>query len=118
MALFALTGGVVRLAGKGPGKGPGKAPVVTEGEAPAPACSAQASAAPAPDTAAPKRQRVNVNTADSAVLTGLPGVGPKTAQKIVEYRKKHGPFRKPADLLKIKGIGRKKLEKIIYYMEL
>ncbi|MBA2848549.1 helix-hairpin-helix domain-containing protein [Thermosulfuriphilus ammonigenes] len=54
----------------------------------------------------------NLNTASAAELELLPGIGPKTAQAIVEYRKAHGPFKSIDELLKVKGIGSKKLEKI------
>lgn len=52
---------------------------------------------------------VNINTAGSAELTTLPGVGEKTAQAIVEYRTTHGPFRQVDDLRQIKGIGSAKI---------
>lgn len=56
---------------------------------------------------------VNVNTADAAALAeNLNGVGPKIAAAIVAYRKEHGPFRKVEDLLQVKGIGPKILERI------
>ena len=51
---------------------------------------------------------VNINTADAETLKNeLSGVGPSRAQAIVEYREKHGPFRKLEDLLKVKGIGKR-----------
>ncbi len=56
--------------------------------------------------------KINVNTADVKKLILLPGIGKKTAEKIVEYRKIHGKFIKSSDLLKVKGIGKKKLKKI------
>ena len=56
---------------------------------------------------------VNVNTADSALIAdSLPGIGLKTAEKIIQYRKKNGAFKQVEDLLLIKGIGDKKLSKI------
>lgn len=54
---------------------------------------------------------VNVNTASPEELETLPGIGEVLAQRIVEYREAHGPFKSPEDLLKIKGIGPKTLEK-------
>ena len=50
---------------------------------------------------------VNINKADVKTLTTLKGIGKDRAQKIVEYREKNGPFQKPADLMKVKGIGKK-----------
>jgi len=44
-------------------------------------------------------------------LIKLPGIGRKTAQKIIEFRNLHGKFKSVNDLLKIKGIGKKKLAK-------
>ena len=42
---------------------------------------------------------VNLNTATEAQLTGLPGIGPKAAQRILEYRKKNGSFKKIEEIL-------------------
>ena len=47
---------------------------------------------------------VNVNTADAAKLEKLPGIGPAKAAAILEYRKDHGFFRVPEDLMKVPGI--------------
>ena len=57
-------------------------------------------AAPKPD-AAP----ININTADVKELMKLEGVGRRVAEKIVEYRDTHGPFKKPEELRKVEGIG-------------
>lgn len=48
---------------------------------------------------------VNVNTASLAELEALPGVGPRAAQRIVEYRTKNGAFKKIEELMKVQGIG-------------
>ena len=61
---------------------------------------------------APSGERINVNTASAEELTALPGIGPSYAQRIVEYREKNGPFRKVEDLLNVRGIGEKTLERI------
>ncbi|MEN3183805.1 MAG: ComEA family DNA-binding protein [Atribacterota bacterium] len=55
---------------------------------------------------------VNVNTASQKELESLPGIGEVLAQRIIEYRETHGPFQTPEDLLKVRGIGPKKLEKL------
>lgn len=55
---------------------------------------------------------ININSADAALLDTLPGIGPSTAQKIVEYRDQNGPFVSVEDLLKIPGIGPSTLEEI------
>ena len=55
---------------------------------------------------------VNINTADAATLAeGLNGVGIKKAQAIVDYRKQHGAFKSVNDLVKVKGINDKLIEK-------
>lgn len=54
--------------------------------------------------------RVNVNTASAAELEMLPGVGPAIASAIIEYRAARGRFASVEDLLRVKGIGAKKLE--------
>ena len=64
---------------------------------------------------APAKLRVlgiplNINTATVDELDILPGIGPKTAQAIVEYRESYGRFAAPEDLLNIPGIGKKKIE--------
>lgn len=52
---------------------------------------------------------IPVNTASVEELDTLPGIGPKTAQAIVEYRETHGKFNSAEDLLQVPGIGPKKL---------
>lgn len=54
---------------------------------------------------------VNINTADAETIAAeLKGVGLSKAKAIVEYRKKHGPFRNPGDLSLVKGIGERTVE--------
>jgi competence protein ComEA len=55
---------------------------------------------------------VNINKAKLEELTLLPGIGTKTAEKIISLRNERGGFKKINDLLDVKGIGEKKLEKI------
>ncbi len=55
---------------------------------------------------------VNVNTATVEELAKLPGVGEVIAQRIVNHREKSGKFKKVDELLVIRGISRKKLEKL------
>ena len=55
---------------------------------------------------------VNINTADAPALSkNIKGVGMKKAQAIIDYREKNGKFNKVEDLMKVKGIGVKLLEK-------
>ena len=55
---------------------------------------------------------IDLNSASVAQLDGLPGVGPATAQAVVDYRSQHGRFRSVDDLLNVRGIGAAKLEQI------
>jgi competence protein ComEA len=55
---------------------------------------------------------VNLNTANQAQLESLPGIGPKAAQRILEYRQKNGNFKKVEDLMNVKGIGEKAFLKL------
>lgn len=55
---------------------------------------------------------VNLNTASQAQLETLPGVGPKAAQRVIEYRKDNGPFKKIEDLMNVKGFGEKTFLKL------
>ncbi|MFR3311316.1 helix-hairpin-helix domain-containing protein [Collinsella stercoris] len=57
-------------------------------------------------------QVVNINTAGLAELDALPGVGPATAQAIIDDREANGPFTAPEDLMRVSGIGEKKFEKL------
>lgn len=55
---------------------------------------------------------VNINTAEAKDLDELPGVGPSTAENIIEHRRHSGKFKSVDDLEDVKGIGPKTLEKI------
>lgn len=55
--------------------------------------------------------KINLNTATVAQLVELKGIGEKTAEKIVEYRKKH-KFSSVDELVNVKGVGAKTLDKI------
>jgi competence protein ComEA len=61
-------------------------------------------------------QEININTADQEMLTQLPGIGPVTAEKIVEYRKVNGKFESVDELTNVKGIGNKTLAKLKPYL--
>lgn len=57
-------------------------------------------------------QPININTATADQLNVLDGVGPKTAQKIIEYREANGGFKSAEELLEVPGIGPAKFEQI------
>lgn len=61
-------------------------------------------------------KRVNINSADSSQLSLLPRVGPSVAQRIVDYRKENGPFKKSEDLMLVQGIGEKTFQLIKPYI--
>jgi len=50
---------------------------------------------------------VNINSASTTDLVALPGIGAKTAARIIEYRQKNGPFKKIEELMNVPGVGEK-----------
>lgn len=61
---------------------------------------------------------ININTASLTELEVLPSIGPKTAQKIIDYRNKWGKFNNKEDIKKVVGIGQKTYEKIVDKIEI
>jgi competence protein ComEA len=55
---------------------------------------------------------VNLNTATVTELQTLPGIGAKTAERILQYREKNGPFKKIEELMNVQGIGEKSFLKL------
>ena len=56
--------------------------------------------------------KINLNTADAAALTTLPGIGAGKAEEIIRYRERNGMFKKPEDLMKVPGIKEKAFERV------
>jgi competence protein ComEA len=56
--------------------------------------------------------KVNINSASVEQLSALPGIGPKLAARIVEYRQKSGAFKSVQELMNVKGVGEKNFEKL------
>lgn len=55
---------------------------------------------------------ININIASQSELESLPGIGPTTAQKIIEYRDTNGPFLNTEDIINVSGIGPGTYERI------
>jgi competence protein ComEA len=55
---------------------------------------------------------VNLNSATVAQIASLPGIGPKTADLVVQYRQKNGPFKKIEEIMNVRGVGEKSFLKI------
>jgi len=58
---------------------------------------------------AEEAEKININTATAKELVKLKRVGPKYAEKIIEYREQN-PFEAPEDIMKVSGIGQKTFE--------
>ncbi|HUQ87335.1 MAG TPA: helix-hairpin-helix domain-containing protein [Vicinamibacterales bacterium] len=76
-------------------------PAFAATQSPTPVAAAEAS-----------KPAINLNTATLEQLQTLPGIGPKTAERILEYRTKSGSFKRIEDLMNVKGIGEKSFLKI------
>ena len=80
-------------------------PAPTPGTTPARASSRSNAKPPVTGT-------ININTASATELEALPGIGAKTAARIVEYRQKNGPFKKIEELMNVRGVGEKNFLKL------
>jgi competence ComEA-like helix-hairpin-helix protein len=72
--------------------------------------------AASPATKKPPAHPIDINSASSAQLQEVPGIGPATADKILAMRKSYGAFKSVDDLLSVRGIGPKRLEKMRKYL--
>lgn len=73
-------------------------------------CAGHSGAAQVQEAAPPEAPRaqselIDLNTATAMELDTLPGVGPRTAERILEYRREHGGFERIEDLMDVRGIG-------------
>jgi competence ComEA-like helix-hairpin-helix protein len=59
---------------------------------------------------------INLNTATVAQLETLPGIGPGLANRIIEHRRKHGPFKRPQDLIIVRGFSAKRFRQIAHLL--
>jgi competence protein ComEA len=69
-------------------------------------------ATPFPQVVATTTDLIDINTATTAELDTLPGIGPTTAQKIIDYRTANGPFVSTEDIINVSGIGPASYERI------
>jgi competence protein ComEA len=72
----------------------------------------QASRPAKPAATAMSTEVINLNSATAAQIAGLPGIGPKVAGLVVEYRQKNGPFKKIEEVMNVRGIGEKSFLRI------
>ena len=83
-------------------------PLLVAAQAPTPAARTAPRSAAKGAPAGP----ININTATATELQALPGVGARTAERIVEYRQKNGPFKKVEELMNVRGVGEKNFLKL------
>ena len=106
-ALRSMAGGQAADAGRSPGAGAGAAGTGAVGTG-----AVGTGAAGGVDSGSGGAPRVNLNQADSLQLQTLPGIGEKTAEKILQYREQHGGFRSTEELKNVSGIKEKSFERI------
>ena len=88
------------------------APLMAEGADRAQRSSKPAAIPVAKPPVAASTAVINLNTATSAQIATLPGIGPKTADLIVQYRTKNGAFKKIEEIMNVRGIGEKSFLKL------
>jgi competence protein ComEA len=66
-------------------------------------------------TSAPQHP-INLNSATVTELMQLPKIGAKTAERVIQFRKEHGGFRRSEELMNVKGIGEKSFVKLKPYL--
>jgi competence protein ComEA len=58
--------------------------------------------------------RININTASVAELQTLPGIGPKLAERVIAHRQKHGAFKRPQDIIIVRGFSANRYRQIAH----
>jgi len=71
-----------------------------------------------PDSLARVEERININTASIEELQRLPGIGPALASRIVEHRSRHGLFKRPQDIVIVRGMGAKLYRRIAHLIRI
>lgn len=77
-----------------------------------PLAAAQRATKPPMAAAVVSTDVINLNSATAAQIASLPGIGPKTADLVVQYRTKNGPFKKIEEIMNVRGVGEKSFLKI------
>lgn len=62
------------------------------------------------------QERIDLNRATAEELQRLPAIGPVLARRIVEHREKHGPFKRPQDVIAIRGVSAKRYRQIAHLL--
>ena len=85
---------------------------ISQDTAPVPPDTASAPQAAVHAPTGASRAPLDLNGASEADLQALPGIGPQIARRIVAHRSEHGPFRSLEDLMAVRGIGPKTVERL------
>ena len=73
-------------------------------------------ARPVQDPERPDLNQLDLNRATVAELQRLPGIGPVLAGRIVEHRRKHGPFKRPPEIIAVRGLSARKYRQIAHLL--
>jgi competence ComEA-like helix-hairpin-helix protein len=63
-------------------------------------------------------ERININTASAEEFMRIPGIGPALAARIVEHRRKHGPFKRPQEIIIVRGMSAKRYRQIAHLIRI
>jgi competence ComEA-like helix-hairpin-helix protein len=63
-------------------------------------------------------ERININTASAEEFMRIPGIGPALASRIVEYRRKHGRFKRPQEIIIVRGMSAKRYRQIAHLIRI